>query len=207
MKKGVTLAQGARVARAFTDAGIFVHAYLMYGFATESEQEIIDSLERVRQQFSERCIQAGFWLRLAATAHSPIGQKPALFGLRLLPEPTVTFARNAVPFIEPTGCDPERLGQGLGTGLPNFMRGVGLQEDVRSWCAVPAQAGIRRCRRRSLASVFSAPDVRAISSCARCTRTCGESDATYRPSLSLMVPCLTSSFLESVPAWSPSTTP
>src|SRR6185436_8933114 len=35
MKKGVTVEQVARVTRAFTDAGVMVHAYLMYGFPTE----------------------------------------------------------------------------------------------------------------------------------------------------------------------------
>src|SRR5204862_6316217 len=72
MKKGVTVEQVARVARAFVDAGVLVHAYLMYGFPTETEQETIDSLELVRQLFEEGCIQSGFWHRFAATAHSPI---------------------------------------------------------------------------------------------------------------------------------------
>ncbi|MBC8156374.1 MAG: radical SAM protein, partial [Bacteroidetes bacterium] len=51
MKKGVTVAQVARVADAFTQAGIMVHAYLMYGFPTQTAQETIDSLEMVRQLF------------------------------------------------------------------------------------------------------------------------------------------------------------
>ena len=76
MKKGVTVEQVARVTRAFTDAGIMVHAYLMYGFPTETAQETIDALERVRQLFAEGCIQSAFWHRFAATAHSPIGQAP-----------------------------------------------------------------------------------------------------------------------------------
>ena len=85
MKKGVTVAQVARVARAFSDAGVLVHAYLMYGFPSETEQETVDALERVRQLFAEGCIQSGFWHRFAATAHSPIGQRPDLFGIRLRP--------------------------------------------------------------------------------------------------------------------------
>src|SRR5207253_998466 len=76
MKKGVTVDQVARVTRAFTDAGIMVHAYLMYGFPTETAQETIDSLERVRQLFAEGCVQSAFWHRVAATAHSPIGRTP-----------------------------------------------------------------------------------------------------------------------------------
>src|SRR4030095_3294293 len=103
MKKGVTVAQVARVTRAFTDAGIMVHAYLMYGFPTETTEETIDALERVRQLFAEGCLQSAFWHRFAATAHSPIGKNPELFGIRLRPVPT-TFARHSVAFADPTGC-------------------------------------------------------------------------------------------------------
>ncbi len=137
MQKGVTVAQVARVTRAFSTAGILVHAYLMYGFPTQTEQETIDSLERVRQLFAEGCIQSGFWHRFAATAHSPIGQKPDVYGIRLLREPQVTFARNEVPFADPTGCDHERLGVGLRTAIYNFMHGIGLDSDVRIWFDAP----------------------------------------------------------------------
>ena len=141
MQKGVTVAQVARVARAFSDAGVLVHAYLMYGFPTQTEQETIDSLERVRQLFAEGCIQSGFWHRFAATAHSPIGQEPELFGIRLLREPRITFARNEVPFTDPTGCDHERLGHGLRKALYNFMHGIGLDQDVRVWFDPPPPHG------------------------------------------------------------------
>jgi hypothetical protein len=133
MKKGVTVAQVARVARAFTEAGILVHAYLMYGFPTETEQETVDALERVRQLFAAGCIQSAFWHRFAATAHSPIGQRPDLFGIRLHPEPAVTFARNELAFDDPTGCDHEHLGPGLRRALYNYMHGLGLDRDVRRW--------------------------------------------------------------------------
>ena len=146
MKKGVTVAQVARVARAFSDAGVMVHAYLMYGFPTETEQETVDALERVRQLFAEGCIQSAFWHRFAATAHSPIGRRPDLFGIRLGPEPPVTFARNEIPFVDPTGCDHERLGPGLRKAIYNFMHGVGLDQDVRTWFE---PAGARRAKGRA----------------------------------------------------------
>src|SRR5439155_12655349 len=126
MHKGVTVAQVARVTRALTDAGIMVHAYLMYGFPTETAQETIDSLERVRQLFAAGCLQSAFWHRFAATAHSPIGQAPQLFGIRLRPEPAVTFARNDLAFDDPTGTDHDLLGEGLRKALYNYMHGVGL---------------------------------------------------------------------------------
>jgi radical SAM superfamily enzyme YgiQ (UPF0313 family) len=139
MQKGVTVAQVARVARAFSDAGVLVHAYLMYGFPTETEQETVDSLERVRQLFAEGCIQSAFWHRFAATAHSPIGQRPDLFGIRLAPEPTAaTFARNEIPFFDPTPCDHDALAPGLRKALYNYMHGLGLDRDVRTWFDGPA---------------------------------------------------------------------
>ncbi len=162
MKKGVTVAQVARVARAFSEAGILVHAYLMYGFPTETEQETIDSLERVRQLFAEGCIQSGFWHRFAATAHSPIGQRPELFGIRSLPEPPVTFARNEVPFEDPTGCDHDRLGQGLRKALYNFMHGIGLEQDVRGWFDMPPASrtlATGRGKRRTGSSTLRTPQV------------------------------------------------
>jgi hypothetical protein len=57
----------ARVTRAFSDAGIMVHAYLMYAFPTETAQDTIDALERVRQLFAAGCIQSAYWHRFAAT--------------------------------------------------------------------------------------------------------------------------------------------
>ena len=132
MKKGVTVEQVARVTRAFTDAGVMVHAYLMYGFPTETEQETIDSLERVRQLFAAGCVQSAFWHRFAATVHSPIGKSPELFSIRLA-RPPVTFAENEVAFTDPTGVDHDRLGVGLRKALYNYMHGLGLDTDVRRW--------------------------------------------------------------------------
>lgn len=141
MNKGVTVEQVAKVTRAFSSAGVLVHAYLMYGFPTESEQETIDSLERVRQLFSEGCIQSAHWHRCAATAHSPIGRDPEKFGIRLLPEPEVTFARNNLHFEDPsTDCDHAKLGPSLHLATRCFAHGIGLDSDVRQWFehAVPA---------------------------------------------------------------------
>jgi radical SAM superfamily enzyme YgiQ (UPF0313 family) len=153
MKKGVTVDQVARVARAFTDAGVMVHAYLMYGFPTETAQETVDALERVRQLFAEGCIQSAFWHRFAATAHSPIGREPEVYGIRLARAPAVPprrmFARNELPFADPTGCDHERFGPGLRRALYNFMHGIGLDEDVRQWFAPEATAATAGGRRRA----------------------------------------------------------
>ena len=146
MQKGVTVEQVARVTRAFTDAGVMVHAYLMYGFPTETEQETVDALERVRQLFEEGCIQSAFWHRFAATAHSPIGHAPKLYGIRLHPEPDVSFARNELAFDDPVGTDHDFLGVGLRKALYNYMHGVGLDADVRSWFTDAAPRGGKKRR-------------------------------------------------------------
>ncbi len=139
MKKGVTVDQVSRVTRAFTEAGVMVHAYLMYGFPTQTAQDTVDSLELVRQLFAEGCIQSAFWHRFAATAHSPIGKEPKLFGITLSRAPKITFAKNDVAFVDPTGCDHDALAAGLRKALYNYMHGLGLDEDPRSWfeSAVP----------------------------------------------------------------------
>src|SRR5205085_8955682 len=126
MKKGVTVEQVARVTRAFTDAGIMVHAYLMYGFPTETTQETIDALERVRQLFAEGCVQSAFWHRFAATVHSPIGKQPELFGIRLRNRPGGGFATNEIGFDDPTPTDHDTLGIGLRKALYNYIHGLGL---------------------------------------------------------------------------------
>src|SRR4029079_16837715 len=141
MKKGVTVEQVARVTRAFTDAGIMVHAYLMYGFPTETEQDTVDALERVRQLFAAGCIQSAYWHRFSATAHSPIGLAPREYGLTLKPAANVTFAHNDLAFDDPTGTDHDYLGAGLRKALYNFMHGVGLDTDVREWFEPRAAGG------------------------------------------------------------------
>ena len=157
MKKGVTVEQVARVTRAFTDAGIMVHAYLMYGFPTETEQDTVDALERVRQLFAAGCIQSAYWHRFSATAHSPIGLSPHEYGITLRPPANITFAHNDVDFVDPTGTDHDYLGTGLRKALYNYMHGVGLEDDVREWFEPRAggrpHGGRQRRRREATAGV------------------------------------------------------
>ncbi len=133
MKKGVSVAQVARVTKAFSDAGILVHAYLMYGFPTQTVQDTVDALEYVRQLFAAGCIQSGFFHRFACTVHSPVGRDPAAYGITLQALPEGGFAKNDVAFIDPAGVDHDALGVGLKKAVYNFMHGIGLEQDVRRW--------------------------------------------------------------------------
>ena len=137
MKKGVSVNQVARVTRGFADAGILVHAYLMYGFPTQTAHDTVDALEYVRQLFAAGCIQSGFWHRFACTVHSPVGKDPAAYGVTLQPLVPGTFAKNDIAFTDPGGVDHDALGGALKKALYNYMHGVGLDADVRSWFDFP----------------------------------------------------------------------
>ena len=155
MKKGVSVDQVARVTKGFADAGVLVHAYLMYGFPTQTEQDTVDALELVRQLFAAGCIHSGFWHRFACTVHSPVGQDPAAYGITLQPLPPVSFAKNDVGFTDPTGTDHDALGVGLKKALYNYMHGIGLEEDVRTWFDFPVPK--TRVARRRIEHALAAP--------------------------------------------------
>ena len=136
--KGVTVEQVAIVTDNFTQAGIMVHAYLMYGYPTQTIQETIDSLEMVRQMFETNILQSGFWHQFAMTAHSPVGMYPEKFGVVPVPSPNLmtkdqTFANNDVVFTDRTGIDHNKFSFGLKKSLYNFMHGVALDYNLQEW--------------------------------------------------------------------------
>lgn len=133
MKKGITVDQTARVAAAFQDAGVLVHAYLMYGFPSETIQETVDSLERVRQLFAADLMQSAFWHRFTVTAHSPIGLNPSANGVRIVGPRFAGFADNDLQHRDRGGSTPDWLGEGLRRSMLNYLEGRGLALDVRSW--------------------------------------------------------------------------
>jgi hypothetical protein len=126
INKGITVAQVARVCQHFTKAGIMVHAYLMYGFPTQTAQETIDSLEMVRQLFGTGVLQSGFWHLFTMTAHSPIGLQPEKFSVRRVTEAVGTFANNDLEHIDLIGADHEQFGFGLTKSLLNYMHAACL---------------------------------------------------------------------------------
>ena len=133
IEKGITVAQVAKVNRNFSQAGIMVHAYLMYGFPTQTVTETIDSLEMVRQMFETGILQSAFWHRFTMTAHSPVGRNPEKYKVNKLTERIGSFANNDIPHDDPTGADHERFGFGLKKSLFNFMQGACLDYPLQKW--------------------------------------------------------------------------
>ena len=144
MNKGITLASARAALTAFRDAGIMVHAYLMYAFPTETEREARAALSHVRRFFKEGLVQSAFFHRFALTVHSPIAKDPARFGIRLAPSVRAsvagrwrsrgrTFALNEIPYEEPNAPDWNRIGKALKLALYNFMRGTGFSKPISFW--------------------------------------------------------------------------
>jgi hypothetical protein len=133
MQKGVTVAQVACVADAFTQAGMMVHAYLMYGFPTQTPQETIDALEMVRQLFEQGALQSGFWHQFAMTAHSPVGLDPKAFQVERIGPESGPFAENDLYHRDPSGADHDQYSEGLKKSLFNYMHGVGFDLKLSKW--------------------------------------------------------------------------
>lgn len=133
MKKGVDIEQVRRVTKAFTDNGILVHAYLMYGFPTQTEQETIDALDVVRNLFKDNCIQSAFWHLFTATAHSPIGLNPAAFDIEITGPKFEGFAENDLFHKDPKGADHQKFTKGLNLALAHYMAGEEFDKPAEKW--------------------------------------------------------------------------
>ena len=131
--KGITVSQVAKVSQHFSEAGIMVHAYLMYGFPTQTEQETIDSLEMVRQMFETGVLQSAFWHLFTMTAHSPVGLDPDKYKVIKQTNEIGTFANNDIVHIDPTGADHEIYGYGLKKALLNYMHGACFDFPLHKW--------------------------------------------------------------------------
>ena len=136
MNKGVTLAQAEACCEAFASAGILVHAYLIYGFPTQTRAETLEALDFVRGLFARGLLHSAFWHRFALTCHSPMARTPEAFGIRLAPDPSPRrrFARNAIPYTS-SGRTPDHdaLGAGLRRATYNYMLGRGTDWPVKRW--------------------------------------------------------------------------
>ncbi len=133
IQKGITVAQVAKVNQYFNEAGIMVHAYLMYGFPTQTAQETIDSLEMVRQLFKNGILQSAYWHQFAMTAHSPVGLAPETYKVHPISDEVGSFANNDVPHEDPTGAEHEAFSYGLKKSLHNFMHDRCLDQPVHTW--------------------------------------------------------------------------
>jgi hypothetical protein len=132
MEKGVTIEQVARASAAFRKAGVLVHAYLMYGFPTQTEEETVDALEIVRQLFAAGVLSSAFWHRFVLTRHSGMARDPGRYGAVVPPLPP-SFAANDLPHFDPTGADHDRFDDVLPQALAAWKLGQQLDRPAHTW--------------------------------------------------------------------------
>jgi radical SAM superfamily enzyme YgiQ (UPF0313 family) len=161
MNKGVTVEDAVGVMKNFKSAGILVHAYMIYGFPTETDGDLIDSTEVLRQLFSAGMVDSAYWHRFALTVHSPVFRDREKYGISV-PDPVPKpFANNDVSYIDNSANQPDRYGEGLRKAAYNFMLGIGIDNDINSWFGIPSPkpAVKKRFVRKILERSLELPDM------------------------------------------------
>ena len=134
INKGVTIEQAVKCCRDLNDAGIMVHAYLMYAFPSQTAREAVESLEIVRQMFEEGIVQSAFWHRYAMTIHSPSGCNPEQYGAKRADSEPNPFANNAVPFTtDDDNIEWNIIGRAMASATQNYMLGKGYEIPMKNW--------------------------------------------------------------------------
>ena len=133
MNKGVTLEQAVHSAQAFEEAGIMVHAYLMYGFPSQTEEETLEAMEYVRQMFSLGLLRSAFWHRFVLTQHSGVYTDPTAYHINVAPKDPNAFAQNDIPHIDIKGGNHDRFDTPLEQSLRNWMRKHHIEQPLQYW--------------------------------------------------------------------------
>ena len=133
MRKGITMGHATRVLTDLADAGIMTHAYLMYGFPTQTLDETFQALETIRGLFEADILHSAYWHRFALTAHSDISIHPEKYDIQPLELPVSTFALNEIPFKGNYDHDLEAVGQALKSSTYNYLHGMGFEVPVEEW--------------------------------------------------------------------------
>jgi radical SAM superfamily enzyme YgiQ (UPF0313 family) len=98
--KGFSMTDLVRTLAAFKRSGILVHAYLIYGFPGQPDQDIADSAEMTRVLLAEGLVDSAFWHKFVLTRHSAMyaawehGERPGLEPVM----PRSSFAVNDLAF-------------------------------------------------------------------------------------------------------------
>lgn len=137
MKKGVTLQQAVQSAQALEEAGIMVHAYLMYGFPTQTNKETLEAMEYVRQMFQHNILRSAFWHRFVLTQHSGIFANLQAYDIHTPPLSQNNFAQNDIPHHDPQGGDHDLFNTPLEQSLWNWMRKQHIHKPLQYWFQQP----------------------------------------------------------------------
>lgn len=134
INKGTDIRSIIRACAAFKEAGILVHAYMIYGFWYDTPQTIIDSMETLRQFFTAGLLDSSFWHKFVLTRNSTVytewkeGRQPDL-------KPIDPGNGNNLHFKGEETYD--KFGLPLETALNTWMHGDHLETNVQKWFNFP----------------------------------------------------------------------
>lgn len=143
INKGTDIESIVNSCAAFKEAGILVHAYMIYGFWNDTAQTIIDSMETLRQFFAAGLLDSSFWHKFVLTRNSTVyakwqnGEQPDLNPVEAGKNVSM-FAKNNLHFKGER--DFEKFSLPLENALNSWMHGEKLEMKVQKWFdfAVPA---------------------------------------------------------------------
>jgi len=137
--KGTSLDSIVGACCAFKEAGVLVHAYMIYGYWNEDDQDTINSMETLRQFYKAGLLDSSFWHKFVLTRNSRIygeyeqGLHPNLKPLES--KDGGVFAKNTMHF---KGEEKSaKFHNGLNAALENWMHGQGLDKKVNKWFSFP----------------------------------------------------------------------
>ncbi len=150
--KGIDLENLVGTCAAFKEAGVLVHAYLIYGYWNEDAQGVIDAAETMRQLFAAGLVDSAFWHKFVLTRHSRAFNEWKRGMHRGGSNPLVPLTREGLPLDsgEPVGVifaendlafrgeeSSSRYTAPLDAALQAWMHGEGLSRSVRKWFPFP----------------------------------------------------------------------
>ena len=144
INKGTDIESVVGACAAFKEAGILVHAYMIYGFWHDTPQSIINSMETLRQFFAAGLLDSSFWHKFMLTRNSQVyyewsrGEHPELTPIEPKKNNSSIFADNNLHFKGEESYD--KFGIPLETALNSWMHGEKLDMKVQKWFDFPVPA-------------------------------------------------------------------
>lgn len=134
VNKGTDMENIISACCAFKEAGILIHSYMIFGFWNQSAQDLIDSMETLRQMFEAGLLDSAFWHKFTLTLHSTVykdvqnGMYP---DLKIFSQKKSQFAKNDLHFEGEEKS--EKYSIPLNLALESWMHRKKLNQNVESF--------------------------------------------------------------------------
>ena len=132
ISKGTDIDSIVSACAAFKEAGILVHSYMIYGFWFETAQDLINSMETLRQFFACGLLDSAFWHKFTLT------EKSRVYG-----EWKNGLHKELKPFKTDDGLHFEnekqsiKYGKALDTAVNAWMHGKNIETNIKKWFDFP----------------------------------------------------------------------